>query len=81
MTEPMITCPNCRTHIPLTESLAAPLIAATRKKYEKAMAQKDRDMAQRESALRERQEALEKDRAAIEATVVERLAAERKRIR
>lgn len=26
MTEPTITCPNCKTKIKLTESLAAPLI-------------------------------------------------------
>ena len=30
MTEPTITCPNCKTEIRLTESLAAPLITATR---------------------------------------------------
>ena len=29
MTEPTIICPNCKTEIKLTESLAAPLIAAT----------------------------------------------------
>jgi len=30
MTEPTIICPNCRTEIKLTESLAAPLLEATR---------------------------------------------------
>ena len=30
MTEPTITCPKCKEEIKLTESLAAPLIAATR---------------------------------------------------
>lgn len=35
MTEPIITCPNCKTEIRLTESLAAPLIAATRQQFEK----------------------------------------------
>ena len=30
MTEPTITCPNCKTEIKLTESLAAPLIESTR---------------------------------------------------
>jgi hypothetical protein len=29
MTDPTLTCPNCRTEIKLTESLAAPLIADT----------------------------------------------------
>ena len=28
MTEPTIICPNCKTEIKLTESLAAPLIVA-----------------------------------------------------
>lgn len=30
MTEPTIVCPNCKTEIKLTESLAAPLIESTR---------------------------------------------------
>ena len=30
MTEPTIICPNCKTEIKLTESLAAPLIEAVR---------------------------------------------------
>lgn len=30
MTEPTIICPNCKTEIRLTESLAAPLIELTR---------------------------------------------------
>jgi len=33
MTEPIITCPNCRTDIKLTESLAAPLIETTRREF------------------------------------------------
>lgn len=41
MTEPTITCPNCRTEIKLTESLAAPLIQATRKQFEEKLQQKD----------------------------------------
>ena len=31
MAEPTITCPNCKTEIKLTESLAAPLIVHTTK--------------------------------------------------
>jgi hypothetical protein len=38
MPEPTITCPTCATAIPLTESLAAPLIAATRRDYEAKLA-------------------------------------------
>lgn len=48
MTEPTIICPNCHTEVKLTESLAAPLIAATRKQFEQQLAQKDSDIAKRE---------------------------------
>ncbi len=37
MTEPTITCPNCKTEIKLTESLAAPLIESTRRDYERRL--------------------------------------------
>ena len=45
MTEPIIACPQCKTEIKLTESLAAPLIEATRREFEKQLAQKDSDIA------------------------------------
>ncbi len=45
MTEPTITCPNCKTEIKLTESLAAPLIESTRRQFEQQLAQKDSDIA------------------------------------
>lgn len=41
MAEPTITCPNCKIEIRLTESLAAPLIAATRKQFEDQLLEKD----------------------------------------
>ena len=55
MTEPTIICPNCNTEIKLNESLAAPLIAATRKQFEQQLAQKDSDIATREQAMREKE--------------------------
>ena len=51
MTEPTIVCPNCKTGIKLTESLAAPLIEATRKQFEQQLAQKDSDIAKREEQI------------------------------
>ena len=51
MTEPTITCPNCKTEIKLTESLAAPLIAATRKQFEQQLAEKDSEVAKREETM------------------------------
>ena len=58
MTEPTITCPNCKTEIKLTESLAAPLIAATRQQFEQQLAQKDSDIAAREQAMRDKEKQL-----------------------
>ncbi|MDP2751785.1 MAG: DUF2130 domain-containing protein [Rhodocyclaceae bacterium] len=55
MTEPTITCPNCKTDIRLTESLAAPLIAATQQRFKQLLAQKDADIAQREIGLRNKE--------------------------
>jgi len=58
MTEPTIICPNCKTEIKLTESLAAPLIESTRKQFEQQLAQKDADVAKREQAMREKEKQL-----------------------
>ena len=52
MTDPTLTCPACRTEIKLTESLAAPLIADTRRRYETQLAQKEAEVAAREAAIR-----------------------------
>lgn len=45
MAEPTITCPNCKTEIKLNESLAGPLLEATRRDFEKRLKQKDIDLA------------------------------------
>ena len=47
MSETTITCPKCKTVFPLTESLAAPMLAATRKQFEQQLAQRDDDVAKR----------------------------------
>jgi hypothetical protein len=80
MTEPVIICPQCSASIPLTESLAAPLIKATRLKYEQAMAAKDRAIAEREASIRERAELLESERAQFEEQIAVRIEVERHRI-
>jgi hypothetical protein len=36
--EPVIVCPHCKKEIRLTESLAAPLVEATRRQYEQKLA-------------------------------------------
>jgi hypothetical protein len=77
MTEPTIICPNCKTEIRLTESLAAPLLEATRKRFEVQIAEKDADVARREAAVREQQAKLAKDRDEIDQAVAARLDAAR----
>jgi len=51
MTEPSIICPSCKTAIKLTESLAAPLIEATRKQFEQKPVRKDREIIRREQNM------------------------------
>ena len=45
MAEPTVICPNCKTEIKLNESLAGPLLEATRRDFEKRLKQKDTDLA------------------------------------
>lgn len=80
MAEPTIICPNCKTEIKLTESLAAPLIESTRHEYEKRLAQKDTDVAKRDAALREREEAITKAQQTIDDQVNQKLHVERAKI-
>ena len=78
MTEPTITCPNCKTEIKLNESLAAPLIAATRKQFEQQLAQKDSDIATREQAMRDKEKQLLEDKRKIDDQVADQVAAQLK---
>ena len=80
MNEPTIICPNCKTEIKLTESLAAPLIEATRQQYEQKIAQKEADVANRETAIRDQQAEITKARDSIDEQVTEKLKSEREKI-
>jgi hypothetical protein len=74
MTDPTITCPNCKTEIKLTESLAAPLVEATRKQFEQQLVQKDKDISQREAVLQAESSKIMEAQKSIESTVAEKLA-------
>ncbi|MGD9852368.1 MAG: DUF2130 domain-containing protein [Nitrospirales bacterium] len=80
MTEPTIICPQCKTEIKLTESLAAPLLEATKRNFEQRLAQKDAEAAKRDAALREREAALAKSQETLEEQVAEKLKFERNKI-
>jgi hypothetical protein len=80
MAEPTIVCPQCKTEIKLTESLAAPLLETVRRDYEQRLSQKDADMSKREQALAERAQSLEKVKATLDQQVAQKLQLERARI-
>ena len=71
--EPTITCPQCKTEIKLTESLAAPLIQATRREFETRLAQKDADVAKKDATLRDREAALLKAKQRVEEEIANKV--------
>lgn len=77
MNEPQIVCPNCSHEIKLTESLAAPLVEATRKQFRQQLANKEAEYAQKEEELRKQREEIVKARETIEDQVTQRLKTER----
>ena len=76
MTEPTITCPNCKTEIRLTESLAAPLIAATKQQFAQQLAQKDAAIAKREQGVRDKEQQILEAKRTLDAQVADRVAAQ-----
>jgi hypothetical protein len=80
MIEPIITCPNCSTEIKLTESLAAPIVQATRKEYEAKVAEKESDFSKREKELRILQKSINDSEKIIDERVSEKVKLERESI-
>ncbi len=78
--EPSIVCPNCRTEIKLTETLAAPLIEAAKRDSEAKLRQKEAEIAKRETAIRAQAEAIKEAKDAIDAQVADKLKGERKKV-
>lgn len=81
MTEPTITCPNCKTEIKLTESLAAPLLEVTRKQFEQQLAHKDSDIAKREQAMRNQEKQLVEAKNKLDEQVAHQVEAQLKKDR
>jgi hypothetical protein len=77
MSDATIRCPQCQSEIKLTESLAAPLLEATRKQFEQRIAQKDAEIRHREEAIRAEKTAIERARQSIDEQVAARLKTER----
>jgi hypothetical protein len=80
MTEPTIICPKCKTEIKLTESLAAPIIEATREKYRLHLQSEMAKVQDREAAVQQQMQELAQTRTQLEAQIEDRIAAERTKI-
>ncbi|HEV7551608.1 MAG TPA: DUF2130 domain-containing protein [Candidatus Angelobacter sp.] len=80
MNQPVIMCPNCREEIKLTESLAAPLVEATRQQYEVKLASQETDIKNREAAIREKQMAVARAQESVDEQVAIKLTQEREKI-
>lgn len=91
MDELTIECPNCKTKIKLTESLAAPLVAQVkadsqkqledaRKQNEKVLNDVNAKMAQREALIKSEREKLSAEKADLEETTLRLAEQQRKKI-
>jgi hypothetical protein len=80
MAEPTVVCPQCKSEIKLTESLAAPLLESIRRDYEQRLTQKDADIAKREKTLHEHEAALQKQKEALDEQLAQKLRQEQARI-
>ena len=78
MTEPTIVCPNCKTEIRLTESLAAPLIAATKKQFEQQLTQKEEEITKREQGIRDKEKLVAEAKRNLDTQVADQVAAQLK---
>ena len=65
-TEPLLLCPKCGASIRLTESLAAPLVAATRAQYEQQLADQAKVFAAEKQTVNSQREANDRRAAELE---------------
>lgn len=80
MSDPTINCPKCGTEIKLNESLAGPLIEATKREFEGKLAERDAAIDKREAEVRRQQEEVSAAKARIEDQVAAKLSEARKQI-
>lgn len=75
--EPKITCPHCRGEIKLTQALAAPLIAESRRQFERQLAARNEDIENREAQLKKERDELAEARMQVSKEVARQLEIER----
>ncbi len=80
MNEPSITCPQCKTEVKLTESLAAPLVKQTEERYRRMLEEQQKKVDGEREKLRTEADSLQKAKDDLDATLRQRLAQERRAI-
>jgi hypothetical protein len=78
--EPHVVCPKCSHQIPLTESIAAPLLEAERRKFQEKLLERETEFARKSDELRKQQTDLAKAREGFEEQIKQRLEAERQQV-
>jgi hypothetical protein len=78
--EPHIVCPKCSHQIPLTESLAAPLLEAERREFQRKLTAREVEFTRKADELRRQHDELTQARESFEENVRQRLHAERGQI-
>jgi hypothetical protein len=77
--DPEIKCPKCGAGIKLTESLAGPLVAATRAEYEGQLTRSRQAGEELNRRVRDQERELEARKVALDAEVADRVAQERRK--
>jgi hypothetical protein len=78
--DPHIPCPKCGHQIPLTESIAAPLLEVERRDFQAKLAARDAEFARKAEELRRQEDEVAKARANVEEQIKQRLEIERKQV-
>ena len=78
--EPVIVCPNCKKEIRLTESLAGPLVEATRRQYEQKLQEVNSAIAEREAAVRRQEKVVTEAQNAVDDHIAQGIRKEREKI-
>lgn len=81
MTEITIKCPSCRSAMKLTESLAAPLIENTRKKYEEIISLKDLEVSKKEAEINAQKNQLDVEKKTLDKEILRRVSSEVERVK
>lgn len=80
MSDPTINCPKCGTEIKLNESLAGPLLEATKVEFEAKLAERDAAIAKREAEVRRQQDELAAAKTDMQGQIANEVAQARKQI-